>query len=97
MDQIKDIIPEIIKTISEHKPQKETKIQRVWENLFEGKIVKHTNIFGIKDGKLMVHVDSPVWLFRLNSQKYKILKEIKEETPEIEDIRFIIGKVKKNE
>jgi len=93
MEKIKNIIPEVVKTLSRKEPQEETKIQRVWDNLLDGKVKKHTKLFGIKEGKIMVCVDSPAWMFHLNLKKNKLLKEIKEEIPELTEICFKIGKV----
>ena len=93
MEEIKNIIPTVVKTLSGREPQKETKLQRVWDNLFDGKIKRHTKIFGIKEGKMIVYVDSPAWMFHLNLKKNKIVKEIKEEVSEVKEICFKIGKV----
>ncbi|MDP8264879.1 MAG: DciA family protein [Candidatus Aceula lacicola] len=94
MEEIKNIIPDVVKMLSRKETSEETKIQRVWDSLLEGKIKKHAKIFGIKEGKMMVCVDSPAWMFHLNLKKNKLLKEIKEEIPELIEICFKIGKVK---
>jgi len=93
MEEIKNIIPDVVKMLSRKETSEETKIQRVWDSLLEGKIKKHAKIFGIKEGKMMVCVDSPAWMFHLNLKKNKLLKEIKEEIPELTEICFKIGKV----
>ncbi|MDD3374186.1 MAG: DUF721 domain-containing protein [Candidatus Omnitrophica bacterium] len=93
MEEIKNIIQDVVKTLSVKEPQEETKIQRIWDNLLNGKIKKHTKIFGIKEGKMIVCVDSPAWMFHLNLKKNKILKEIREEISEVKEICFKLGKV----
>lgn len=93
MEQIKDIVYGVVGELSVKKPQKETKIQRVWDALSEGKIAKHSVVYGVKDGVLMVHADSPAWIFHLNLKKKKLLKIMQEEMPELVNICFRLGKV----
>ncbi len=93
MENIKNIIPGVVKLLSKKEVPRETKIDRVWETLLDGKIKKHTKIFGIKEGKMMVCVDSPAWMHHLNFKKRKLIKDIQEELPEVTEICFKIGKV----
>jgi predicted nucleic acid-binding Zn ribbon protein len=94
MDQIKDIIPKVIENLSQKKPEKQLKIQELWRNILNDKQAKHTTINNFKDGRLMVLVDSSVWLYQMNTQKGRLLKELKEHIPEIENILFRIGTMK---
>ncbi len=93
MDSIKNIVQHVVKNISEKKPETELKIQRVWQHILDHKAQQHTRLVGIKEGMLLVFVDSPVWLFQLNLQKRKIVKDIQQEAPEIKDVCLKIGKV----
>jgi len=93
MDQIKDIVHQVVKNISEQKPKNENDIQGVWEQIVGKKTVQHTQIVGIKNGKLLILVDSPVRIFDLTLQKTKILKQMQEKFPELTEISFRIGKV----
>ena len=94
MDPIKDIIPQVIANISQKNPEGQLKIERVWQNIIDEKLKSHTAIGGFKDKVMTVHADSPACLFQLNMKRRKILKQLKEEIPELEDINFKIGKVK---
>ena len=94
MEQIKEILSKVMTNISLGKPEIQNKIQKIWHAVFDEKTSKHTAIVGLQKGKLIVHVDSPAWLFQMNLQKRKILEKLKEEIPELSLIQFKIGKVK---
>jgi len=94
VEQIKDIIPKVIKGIQIKKPDVYIKIQAFWEEINNGKASRHSAVVGLKDGKLMVCVDSPAWLFQLRLQKRKIEEQIHKEIPEVSSVYFKIGKVK---
>lgn len=76
------------------KPETELKIQRIWQHALGDHAQKHTQLVGIKEGVLLVFVDSPIWLFQLNLQKRKLLKDIQQEAPEILDVCLKIGKAR---
>lgn len=94
MDRIKDIVGQVIEKIAEKKAAGHKRIDQVWQNILEKKDLQHTCLVGIKEGKLLVAVDSPAWLFQMNIKKQRILERLKEEMPEIQRIHFKIGKVK---
>jgi predicted nucleic acid-binding Zn ribbon protein len=90
MDPIKKIIPQVIQNMSERKSGAEDKVQNLWQQSL-GKDARHTKIAGLRDGVLMVHVDSPARLFHLNMKKKKILKHLQEGS-DVQNIVFKIGK-----
>jgi hypothetical protein len=93
MDQIKDIVYQVVKDISEQKPQNQNDLQEAWKQSVDKKTVQYTHIVGIKNGKLLIFTDSPVRLFDLSLKKTKILKQMQEKFPELTEISFRIGKV----
>ena len=93
MEQIKDIVSHVIANISSGRPEIHNKIQRIWQNVFDKKTTQHTAVMGLHKGRLVVHVDSPAWLFQMNLQKRKVLEKLKTEVPELAYIYFKIGKV----
>ena len=94
MEQIKEIISKVIANISSGRPEVRNKIQRLWQNIAEPKAMKHTAVVGLQKGELVIHVDSPAWLFQMNLQRRKLIERLKAEFPELSNIRFKIGKVK---
>ena len=93
MDPIKDIIDNVIGRIATKSPDTEKKIERIWLNLLNKQELQHSSLMGVNNGKLLVHVDSPAWLYQLNTKKTKLLKRLQEEIPEIKYISFKIGKL----
>jgi hypothetical protein len=93
MDDIKNILNTVIGNIADRNPDVHNKLDRIWSNLLNEKELKHTHIIGIKEDGLLVHVDSPAWLYQMRVRQTKILKQLKEEIPQIKYIRFKIGKI----
>ena len=94
MDSIKAVIHDVILKISAKQPSAQTTIQKTWDHITDGKTKNHARVSRFDQGKLFVYVDSPAWLFHMNTQKGKILKELTRENTGIQDIVFKIGKVK---
>ena len=94
MDNIKDIVNTVIGNIAQQRPDEHNKAERIWKNVLTEKESKHTKIEGLKDGCLFVYVDSPVWLYQMRIRQTKVLKQLKEEMPQIKYIRFKMGKIK---
>ena len=93
MDNIKNIVSDVIQKILNDKGYKENKIERIWQNVLSENQLKHTKIAGQKEHDLLIYVDSPAWLYQLNSEKRKILCRIQEECEDIKNISFKIGNV----
>jgi len=68
---------------------------KAWSRAAGENSVKHTRPVDIKDGVLVVHVDSSGWLHKLTMEKIKILSQIKGELGEdlIKDIKLRIGPI----
>lgn len=94
MEQIKDIIPEVIKGMYVKHPQLSTAIDQAWQKVNETKVLTHTAISGFQNGQLIVNVDSPAWLFQLKLKTKVIENKLKREIPEISTVRFRIGKTR---
>jgi len=94
MEQIKDIVSEVIAAMAAGRPTVQNKIRKIWGKAFDPKTLKHTAIVGLQKGKLIVHVDSPAWLFQMSLKKRDVLEKLKAEIPELSHIHFKIGKVK---
>ena len=92
MDSIKNIIPQVINSLSRKKVNNQSKIPEIWQNILDKDARQHAAVSDFEQGHLWVNVDSSPWLYRLNLQKSKILKKLKEEIPEIQKLSFKIGK-----
>ena len=94
MDHVKDVLQQIIGKISRRELDYPNKVDRIWQNILEPQELKHTSLVGIRDGVLLVLVDSPVWLYQMRMKKNKILEKLQAEESDVKNIRFQIGKVK---
>lgn len=92
MDNINDVVNDVIKKLSIKKPDKHNKIERILDNCLTEVERKHIEIQNLKDCTVFVNVTSPIILFQLKTKKYKILKRLQEDLPEIRNIVFKIGK-----
>lgn len=93
MDNIEDIIKNVIGKMADRKLEDHQKIHRLWVNILSESELKHTKLMGVKNGTVSVYVDSPAWLYQMNTQKRKILDRLKEEISTIEYLSFRIGKI----
>ncbi len=91
MDDIKDIVNHVIRDMSSRTERPEDNLQESLKQALKEKEREHCRISGIKDGHLMIVVDSPVWMYQLNLKKSRILAEIKKDNPTVKTIRFKIG------
>ena len=94
MDNIEDIVKNVIGQMADKKLEEYKKIDRLWINILTEGELNHTKLIGVKDGLISVVVDSPAWLYQMNIRKNTILRELKEEIPTLDTIRFRIGKIK---
>ncbi len=93
MDKIKDVVKEVIQKISSKKPEEQIQLQDIWKKCAGESGIRHASIGGFRDGVLTVYVDSPAWMFQMNSKKKSFLKEIQAAHPDVKQIIFKIGKV----
>lgn len=89
MDSINNIISDVIKTISERSPQQDLKIQRAWDQVVKDS--SFTSIVNFQNNVLTIKVDTSARAYKLKMQMRRILKELQEEVPEIQQIVFRIG------
>ena len=94
MDEIKDIVNKVFANIpGSVAPQKQEDIHRVWEQVLKQHKLTHAKITGLKDGTLVVNIDSPARLYQFNLKKTKILEDLHHQVPEVQKIYFKIGKI----
>jgi len=93
MDNIKDVVHRVIEQIASKTTQSPEKIERIWLNILDKEEREHTRLVGIKEGRLSVDVDSPAWLYQMNTKKKKFVERLSQEVPDIKAIYFKIGKI----
>lgn len=65
-------------------------IRSKWDNLLREPLSIHLNPVSLRDGELLMSVDSPLWLQEVTLRKEEILKVLKPFN--IRDIRFRLGR-----
>jgi len=92
-DLIKNIIPKVIEKLSSGNPEWQNSLSRAWDVAVDSKGKKHTRITGFRKGKLLINVDSPVWMFQLSFKKPELLRKLQKEFPDLSAISFRIGNI----
>jgi hypothetical protein len=93
MDSIKNIIPQVIEKLSGRQPGAQESLEKIWKGVLKKEELNHIKLAGMNNGQVLAYVDSPAWLYQIQTRKSKILEQLKKETSGIRDINFKIGKV----
>ena len=93
MVNIKEIVKGVIDRIAQKKPDTQFQLEGVWVEALDDNDRKHTQLVGIKNGKVSILVDSPAWLHQMRIKKSTILKKLQSKIPDIVEIQFRVGKV----
>lgn len=93
MDNIKDIVKQVVGGLAQGTLQHQSKIQNLWNNILSPEELKHTRLVSFKDGRLVVFVDSSVFLYQLNLKRGQILLRLKNECEEVKNLYLKVGKV----
>jgi len=88
---IKDILPDVIKSISHRDIQDQISLEQLWQNVAKGD-ADQAVIAGFKDGCLFVTVDSAARLFKMRMHKQGLLTKLKQQRKDIVNISFKIGR-----
>lgn len=91
MKRIGDLISPFLKGSGMEEAVKLEIIRRDWRNIFREPLSLHMSPAGLKNGELLINVDSPVWLQQLTLLKKDILKKV--DTFGVISIRFRHGRV----
>ncbi|MCD4780125.1 MAG: DUF721 domain-containing protein [Candidatus Omnitrophica bacterium] len=92
MDNIKDIIQDLVKGINIQKKDG-VSFEFILNKILTEKERKHAVMLGINGKTVTIIVDSSLWLYHLNMKKKKMLTIVQQHVPEIDNIKFKIGKV----
>ncbi len=91
MDSIKDIIPQVVEKIIRQRAGEQGALEQAWLDVLEQQDIRHVKLGGLRDGHLLVSVDSPARAYHLRMRKAKILKQLQEKIPGIRDIMFKVS------
>lgn len=90
--RVGEIISPILKKSGIEEGVRLDMIKARWDGLFNPPLSFHLYPFRLKDGVLLINVDSPVWLQEVSLHKEDFLKLLKPFGPK--DVRFRLGRVR---
>ncbi|MDD4878865.1 MAG: DUF721 domain-containing protein [Candidatus Omnitrophica bacterium] len=92
---IKDVLDGILRDLGGGKVSQAGTIGGIWVKAAGESASKHAKPIDIKEGVLVVHVDSSSWLHKLTMEKAGILTRVKNELGEgpVRDIKLRIGEI----
>lgn len=94
MDKIKDVIEEVIRSLTTKKSgDKDADPQEWLKKTLTKKELGHIKFNYFRKGVLGVCVDSSAWMYSLSLKKEKLLGKLKEYNPGIKEIHLSIGDV----
>jgi predicted nucleic acid-binding Zn ribbon protein len=75
---IKDVLKSAVEKIvsGSEDPVFEEDIKKVWERVAGKEASRHSSPAALKGRTLIVNVDSPTWIYQLNTKKEKIEKKL---------------------
>src|SRR3989338_6703829 len=90
---IKDVLDGILRNLGGGKVSQAGILGAVWAKAIGEAGAKHAKPMDIREGVLIVHVDSSIWLKKWRMKKIKILAKKKNELGEsqVKDIKLRIG------
>ena len=78
MDNIKNVIKDVMGSMSQRQPSSHLIIERMLEEILQDQELEHIKMVGYKEGQVLFHVDSPAWLYQMNIKKNKLIERLKE-------------------
>lgn len=91
MKKVGSLLSSTLKALGIEEGMRLRTIQKEWSSIFAEPLSLHTCPVEIKDGDLLVNVDSPVWLQQLKFLKQDILERLKPYG--VKDIRLKHGRL----
>ena len=91
MKKVGTLIPRLIKGLGLEEAMRFELIRREWTTVFREPLCLHMAPASLKNGALLISVDSPVWLQQISFFRSDILNSLR--TFEVKEVRFRIGRV----
>lgn len=92
---IKDILDGLLRDLGGGKVSQAGILEAAWTKAIGEAGAKHSKPIDIKEGVLVVHVDSSSWLHKLTMEKAGIMQRVRAELGEgpVKDIKLRIGEI----
>lgn len=92
MNRIDEIISPFLKGLGVEEAVRLEGIKKEWSNFFGEPLSLHMHPLSLKNGELMINVDSPVWLQQISFFKTEIINKLT--AFDVIEVRFRLGKAK---
>lgn len=92
---IRDVVGDIIRKLETGRGSQAEALNAGWARAIGQENLRHAKPVELRDGILIVHVDSSSWIHKLSMEKAKILVKMKDEAGDgvIKDIKLRIGEL----
>ncbi|MCK4261854.1 DUF721 domain-containing protein [bacterium] len=97
MEEIKTVLDKVLRNLDIERKKEEGEIWQNWREWIGEDVGRHTQPQSLNYGKLVVNVDSSVWVEQLTKfRKEEILKELNRRLGKdlIKEIHFRVGEIK---
>lgn len=91
MKRADSLLSPLIKSLGLEDSVRAGRIKKEWAAIFEKPVSLHMSPASLREGELLINVDSPVWLQQLNFYKDTIIKKLNGFG--IKTVRFKMGRV----
>ncbi len=91
MKRVDTLISPLLKGLGLEEAVRFERIKKEWATIFREPLSLHMFPSSLKNGELLIAVDSPVWLQQLSLFKAEIMKNLR--PFEVKEVRFRIGRV----
>ncbi len=91
MKKVGSLISPLVKEFGIEEAVRLGAIKREWGNVFGEPLSLHMSPARLKNGELLVNVDSPIWLQQLTFLKTQIIGKLS--SFQVKEIRFMLGRV----
>jgi hypothetical protein len=93
MEDIGDLVKNVIGHICQENTKRSQLILNSWNRLLTLKEQQHTQWEGLRDDAIYVLVENTTWLYHMKTRKDYLLKELKKQHSEIQQIFIKVGKI----
>ncbi|MEC4675493.1 MAG: DUF721 domain-containing protein [Nitrospirota bacterium] len=91
MERTDSLLDSIVKRLGLGDGVRLARIKNNWQRIFDKPLSLHMSPSGLSEGKLILNVDSPIWIQQLSYHKREITKKLAPYG--VRDIQFKLGRI----
>jgi predicted nucleic acid-binding Zn ribbon protein len=93
MNKAETVLGPMLKQLGIENGVRLERIRNDWSDIFEKSISPHMFPATLKEGELLLHVESPAWMQQLTYYKKEIIRKLSSYS--VTDVRFRLGRITK--